>query len=138
MNFDRHDPNVLIAVIGADGHFAGGMKRLDDSSFYSWLDVPGRGRKSKASTAVGDAEAALDVMLDHADLDVECYYAPEMNAPRTFIQDGLAKLGDPDVARKQAELVRIRAASPMRPIDGRTADIDGLALFDVVRSPSLF
>lgn len=45
---------------------------------------------------------------------------------------------DPAVARKQAQLIAIRAASPMRPIDGRTADVDGLALFDAVRSPSLF
>ena len=44
---------------------------------------------------------------------------------------------DPDIARKQAQIVAIRAASPMRPIDGRTADVDGLALFDAVRSPCL-
>lgn len=45
---------------------------------------------------------------------------------------------DPDIARKQAQIVAIRVASPMRPIEGRTASIDGLALFDAVRSPALF
>jgi hypothetical protein len=44
---------------------------------------------------------------------------------------------NPDIARKQAQIVAIRAASPMRPIHGRTADVDGLALFDAVRSPCL-
>jgi hypothetical protein len=55
-----------------------------------------------------------------------------------LIKQGLQQLGNPDAARKQAELLRLRAASPMRPVDGRTADIDGLALFDTVRSPTMF
>lgn len=38
----------------------------------------------------------------------------------------------------QAQRLQLAAASPMRPTGGRTADLDGLALFDAVRSPSLF
>jgi hypothetical protein len=55
-----------------------------------------------------------------------------------LIKKGLQQLGNPDAARKQAELLRLRAASPMRPVNGRTADVDGLGLFDTVRSPQLF
>lgn len=39
---------------------------------------------------------------------------------------------------RQRDLVALRLASPLRPVAGRTADVDGLALFDVVRQPSLF
>ncbi len=126
---DKNDPQVLIAAMGADGHFLGGVKRLDDGSLYVWLDQPGRGRVAKCEAMVDDAEAALDAMIGGADIDATFYFAPEMlTADRTV---------DPEIARKQAQLVAIRAASPMRPIDGRTADVDGLALFDAVRSPCL-
>ena len=39
--------------------------------------------------------------------------------------------------QSEVQLLQLAAASPMRPIDGHTADVDGLALFDVVRSPQL-
>lgn len=61
-----------------------------------------------------------------------------MNDQPDLIKQGLQQLGNPDAARKQAELLRLRAAAPIRPTDGRTADVDGLGLFDTVRSPSLF
>ena len=60
-----------------------------------------------------------------------------MNDQPDLIKQGLQQLGNPDLARKQAEMIRLRAASPMRPIAGRTADVDGLGLFDTVRSPNL-
>jgi hypothetical protein len=38
---------------------------------------------------------------------------------------------------RDRQLVALRANSPMRPCDGRTADVDGLGLFDAVRQPPL-
>ncbi len=38
---------------------------------------------------------------------------------------------------RAAQLCQLRAAAPLRPTHGRTADVDGLALFDVARSPRL-
>lgn len=35
----------------------------------------------------------------------------------------------------ERQLIAVRAASPMRPLDRRTAPVDGLALFDHARSP---
>lgn len=46
---------------------------------------------------------------------------------------------DPDRARVDQQLVQLGAARPLRPGDrAPQADVDGLALFDVGRSPSLF
>lgn len=36
-----------------------------------------------------------------------------------------------------ALLAQLRAASPMRPVAGRTADVDGLPMFDAYRQPRL-
>ncbi len=41
-------------------------------------------------------------------------------------------------ADHSAQIMALRAASPLRPVAGRTADVDGLALFDRVRQPDLF
>lgn len=39
---------------------------------------------------------------------------------------------------RDAEMIALRSASPLRPPAGRAADVDGLALFDHARQPSLF
>ena len=44
----------------------------------------------------------------------------------------------PADAARERQLIELRAAAPLRPVPGRTDPIDGLALFDVVRQPSLF
>jgi hypothetical protein len=56
---------------------------------------------------------------------------------RDMILGDVLEMIDPNQLAREAQLIAIRAASPMRPIDGRTADVDGLALFDAVRSPVL-
>lgn len=45
---------------------------------------------------------------------------------------------DPAIAERNRQLVELRAASPLRPAAGRADDVDGLALFDAARQPSLF
>lgn len=43
---------------------------------------------------------------------------------------------DPRAARDR-EFMQLRSASPLRPVAGRTADVDGLALFDHARQPAM-
>lgn len=45
---------------------------------------------------------------------------------------------DPAIDDRNRQLVELRAASPLRPATGRADDVDGLALFDAARQPSLF
>lgn len=39
---------------------------------------------------------------------------------------------------RDRQLAELKARSPLRPVAGRTQDVDGLALFDAARQPSLF
>ncbi len=56
-------------------------------------------------------------------------YAP---AAPLFADQGTGRRPD-----NAAQLIALRAAAPLRPPAGRTDDLDGLALFDVDRSPRL-
>ena len=52
--------------------------------------------------------------------------------------DRLDAAGAATIAQRRADLARLAAAAPCRPSRGAidTADVDGLALFDAVRSPT--
>ena len=128
---DKHDPSVLIAVLAADGHLIGGTKRLDDGSLYAWLDVPGCGRRSCARELPDDAEAFLEDRLDAAS------DAGAIDISKTTTSYAPEQLGDRTQRARAAQIVALRAASPMRPAPGKTHDVDGLALFDHARQPTL-
>lgn len=52
-------------------------------------------------------------------------------------QYGLVEASAAHQRSDESQRLQLAAASPMRPVGGRTADVDGLALFDAVRSPVL-
>lgn len=58
----------------------------------------------------------------------------DLGRARRRVERELAAIRSGETER---ELIACRAASPMRPAFG-TADVDGLALFDHARQPSLF
>lgn len=57
------------------------------------------------------------------------------SAPNTY-GHSVFRIVDPARPRN-AQLAQLRASSPLRPPAGRTADVDGLALFDHARQPRL-
>lgn len=61
-------------------------------------------------------------------------YGPDLERE---LRQGNAALVDPAQLVRERQLVTLRAASPLRPVEGRTAPVDGLALFDHARQPAL-
>lgn len=112
MNIDTilHD-GAHVKVTRRGGPFFPGRYRLRYERLNAWSII---------SSATG---------IDHA---------THRDELREMIDGGILEMIDPNQIAREAQIVAIRAASPMRPVDGRTAAIDGLALFDAVRSPSLF
>lgn len=54
---------------------------------------------------------------------------------RDMVLANCIELVDPNKETRDAQLAALRAAAPLRPCNGRTEDVDGLGLFDAVRSP---
>lgn len=81
----------------------------------------------------GDGDLVTAKLARRADLDPVLYAAIAADFGGQFPDKWRKPISD-----RNAQLVALRAASPMRPVAGRTADIDGLALFDHARQPSLF
>jgi hypothetical protein len=63
----------------------------------------------------------------HADAEASAINAADIR---------LAKAKGHDV-RNVSELIALRLASPIRPLDRTSSPVDGLALFDAVRSPCM-
>ena len=161
--FEELVAEIGAAFIGARLGIVG--DHIDNHAAYlsHWLEVL-QGDKRAIFKAASLAQAAADRVLEHAGDPKGGELAPVEEAPAEPVataEDWIAadrlvsEQHDRDEAAARAagahrranliafrreqwrERVALQAASPMRPPAGRTADVDGLALFDHVRQPAL-
>jgi hypothetical protein len=64
-------------------------------------------------------------------------YATHRDQLRDMINANALQKIDPNQIAKEAQIIALRLASPIRPLDRTSAPVDGLALFDAVRSPCM-
>jgi len=124
--FEELVAEIGAAFIGARLGIVG--EHIDNHAAYlsHWLEVL-QGDKRAIFKAASLAQAAADRVLENAG---------DPKGGETVEELEAEPVEAAEITRDQ-QLVQLRAASPMRPVAGRTDDIDGLGLFDAVRQPEL-
>jgi antirestriction protein ArdC len=143
-NSDAYAFEELVAEIGAAFVMARlGIvgEHIDNHAAYlsHWLRVM-KADKRAIFKAASLAQAAADLVLANMGQGEPC----TTQAPEAVQEPAPAELADmpmmaaPVDADRLAALVRVRVQSPMRPVAGVTASVDGLGLFDTARQLALF
>ena len=94
-------------------------------------DIPAASYRLTYAALPGCTGKAWSLVNEHSGIDIATCYDELVslaNAERMFPID-------PNFAKRDRTIIQARLQSPLRPVDGRTADVDGLGLFDAVRSP---